>query len=85
MTCKEDAKKDFTKPSLRNFDSWVAEAVNAPQEEKEPFCPFGSKTFGGGCCDVAYTDHCFHCEYAMEAYKQRLTDKYWDGLPFPGK
>ena len=52
-----------------DFEKFVQKIIES--EETEPFCPFGSKWFGCGYCDCAYSESCYSCKYAHDAYNER--------------
>lgn len=47
---------------MESFTEFVAGGLRG---EREPFCPFGTC----GYCNMAYSNHCYHCDYAVEAYE----------------
>ena len=49
---------------MESFTEFVAGGLRG--KEREPFCPFGAY----GYCEVAFSNHCYHCDYAEEAYDQ---------------
>ena len=49
---------------MESFTEFVAGGLRG--KEREPFCPFGTC----GYCDIAFSNHCYHCDYAEEAYDQ---------------
>ncbi len=40
------------------------------EDELEPFCPFNHPWFGHGYCNVAYSMHCYDCEYRIDNNKE---------------
>ena len=49
---------------MESFTEFVAGGLRG--KEREPFCPFGSVH---GYCNTAYSNHCYHCDDAKEAYE----------------
>lgn len=50
---------------MRSFEEFVRRAITVDEEKTEPFCPFSTC----GYCSVAYSDQCYQCMYAREAYQ----------------
>lgn len=49
-----------------NFDIFVKQHIDVDERERRPVCPF--KTCGE--CNTAYSEACYTCEFAKEAYKE---------------
>ena len=48
---------------MESFTEFVAGGLRG--KEREPFCPFGTS----GYCDIAFSNHCYNCDDAKEAYE----------------
>ena len=48
---------------MESFTEFVAGGLRG--KKREPFCPFGTC----GYCSIAYSNHCYHCDYAENAYE----------------
>ena len=53
-----------------SFDIFVKQHINVDEQERRPVCPF--KTCGE--CNTAYSEACYTCEFAKEAYKEEIEE-----------
>ena len=58
----------------RLFKRYVEERIDIPDADKHPVCPF---SFGGEC-NTAYSDACYDCIHAKEAFQKQLDKAYTD-------
>jgi hypothetical protein len=56
---------------MLTYREFVGRTIGVPPDCQEPFCPFGSKEFGHGWCDDAYSDQCYGCKESLSVYQKR--------------